>query len=92
MYLSFLHLLYSLHLNSPGAFIVAVIALVLAYRLLGWRVKTLKVSPTCVTVTFQVGLLPDLRGYESVGLRPQIEDIHIAGFIDYEDFIRTYML
>jgi hypothetical protein len=53
MPLSFFHLLSPIHLNSIGVLVVAGVALLLVYLLLGWRVKTLKVTLTGVTVTFK---------------------------------------
>jgi hypothetical protein len=53
MPLSFFHPLSLIHLNSIEVLVVAVVALLLVYLLLGWRVKTLKITLTGVTVTFK---------------------------------------
>jgi hypothetical protein len=53
MYTLLLHLLSLLHLSFTGNIIIVVVAVLLVYLLLWWRVKTLKVTPVSLTLTFK---------------------------------------
>lgn len=53
MYTLLLQLLSLLHLSFTGNIIIAVVAALLVYFLLWWRVKTLKIAALGLTITFK---------------------------------------